>query len=113
MITHLSNVRQSPFPRRFLRHSRRITARTINAINNNAPREAAAINAVKIFLSSSNIHVCLLGTIGSVVESVKTTTTTTTEINDLNDVTGGSTIQEKRDRFGHGPSCERAPSSSE
>ena len=87
MIIHLSNVRQSPFPRRFLRHSRRITARTINAINNNAPREAAAINAVKKFSSSSNIDVCLHGTIGRVVESVKTTTTA--EINYLNDVTGG------------------------
>ena len=82
MITHLSNVRQSPFPRCVLRHSRRTTARAINAINNTAAREAPAINAVKKFLSSFNI--CLLGTVGRVVESAKTTTTTTTEINDLN-----------------------------
>ena len=38
---------------------------------------------------------------------------TTTEINDLNDVTGGVNNTKKRDRFGHGPSRERAPSSSE
>ena len=111
MIAHLSKVRRSPFPRRFLCLSRKITARAINAINNTAAREAAAINAVKKFLSSFNI--CLLGTVGSVVESAKTTTTTTTEINDLNDVTGGVNNTKKRDRLGHGPSRERAPSSSE
>ena len=110
MITHLSKVRQSPFPRCFLRHSRETTTTAINAINNIAAREAAAINAVKKFLSSFNI--CLLGTVGRVVESVKTTTTTT-EINDLNDVTGGVNNTKKRDRFRHGSSREQAPSSSE
>ena len=32
--------------------------------------------------------------------------------NDLNDVTGGVNNTKKRDRFGHGASHERAPSSS-
>ena len=68
-IIHLVNGRKSPFPRRFLRLSRRITARAINATNNSAPKEAAAITAVEPLLSSC--IPCLLGTVRRVVDSEK------------------------------------------